>query len=400
VTNTAESAAKARSLVRLGDVASRVSYRHTPDPEITERWVGADQLDDGDLRVRRWSDTNDPMFPPTFKFRFDVGAVLIHSRNPKKVAIADFQAITGEKLFALGPTDPAALDPRFLALQLQSSSFERFVARWLAGSVNKFLNWTALERYEFALPPLEEQNRIIEVLEAAQDTVHQALQVEAAASAAERSLLAAVLTWDATSLATLSDAPYIMTPLAEIAVLRRGRFSHRPRNEPRLYAREGPHPFVQTGDVQRADWVIRTFSQYLSPEGVKYSRCVPPGTLLVTIAAVIGASARTSVETYLPDSIVSVDPIPGVSDSRFLEVLVRGLRPHLDNVVASENTQKNLSLEKLGSVLVPVTELPLQERIASEWEALRSFSDRAAASTAAASGLLRALREELMGAPR
>lgn len=146
--------------VKLGDVATRTSKRCTPELSADVRWIGADHLDEGDLSVRRWSTTDDPMFPPTFYFAVPSGSVLVHSRNPKKVAILPFDAITGEKLFCLAPTNPSALDSRFLAYQLQSDHFHEFVGRWLSGSVNKFLNWTALERYEFALPPLDEQKRI------------------------------------------------------------------------------------------------------------------------------------------------------------------------------------------------------------------------------------------------
>jgi len=149
--------------VRLGEVITRTSKRCTPEVSPSVRWIGADHLEEGDLAVRRWSTTDDPMFPPTFSYSVPSGSVLLHSRNPKKVAILPFDAITGEKLFCLTPVDSSALDSRFLAYQLQSDHFNEFVGRWLSGSVNKFLNWTALAQYEFALPPIEEQQRLVNV---------------------------------------------------------------------------------------------------------------------------------------------------------------------------------------------------------------------------------------------
>lgn len=146
--------------VKLGDVVKRTSKQCIPELNARVRWIGADHLDEGDLSVRRWSTTDDPMFPPTFKFAVPSGSVLVHSRNPRKVAILRFDAITGEKLFCLSPVDQAELDSHFLAIQLQSDHFLEFVGRWLSGSVNKFLNWTALARYEFALPPIDEQRQL------------------------------------------------------------------------------------------------------------------------------------------------------------------------------------------------------------------------------------------------
>lgn len=153
----------------LSDVVLRTSVKCQPEISSEMRWVGADHVDEGDFKVRRWSTTDDPLFPPTFKFRVPAGSVLLHSRNPKKVATLDFDAITGEKFFCLVSADPQVLDSRFLALQLQSSHFAEYVSRWMSGSVNKFLNWSALANYEFELPSLDEQARLVDLLSTLED---------------------------------------------------------------------------------------------------------------------------------------------------------------------------------------------------------------------------------------
>src|ERR1019366_1067645 len=48
-------------------------------------------------------------------------------------------------------------------------------------------------------------------------------------------------------------------PLGDLARVERGKFSHRPRNDPRFYG--GTHPFVQTGDVASSGGRITTYSQ-------------------------------------------------------------------------------------------------------------------------------------------
>lgn len=150
--------------VRLGDVAVRDAGKIEPDGTIVYRWVAADHIDEGDIHVHRWSDTNDPLFPPTFRFTFKAGNVLLHSRNPKKVVIPRFDGITGEKLFVLKARDSEALREDFLAFILMSSGFSDWVSKWMSGSVNKFLNWSAFEKFEFGLPPLDQQRRIAEIL--------------------------------------------------------------------------------------------------------------------------------------------------------------------------------------------------------------------------------------------
>ena len=150
--------------VKLSDVTIRTSAKCEPEINDLVRWVGADHLDEGDFTVRRWSTTNDPLFPPTFKFAVRSGSVLIHSRNPKKVATLDFDAITGEKFFCLLSKNSEALHSSYLAFQLQSDRFSEYVENHFTGSVNKFLNWSALAAYEFELPSIEEQQRIVDLL--------------------------------------------------------------------------------------------------------------------------------------------------------------------------------------------------------------------------------------------
>ena len=128
---TKSSSPESLRIVTLGSVAVRVMEKYEASPDLPEPWVGADHLDEGDLRIKRWSMSDDPVFPPTFKFKYPIGAVLIHSRNPKKVAIAEFAAITGEKIFALSSRDESILSSRFLAYVLQSAKFEDFTDEWM-----------------------------------------------------------------------------------------------------------------------------------------------------------------------------------------------------------------------------------------------------------------------------
>ena len=66
----------------------------------------------------------------------------------------------------------------------------------------------------------------------------------------------------------------------------RGKFGHRPRNDPALYG--GIYPFVQTGDVARANKYITNYTQTLNEKGTKVSQLFPQGALVMAIAANIG----------------------------------------------------------------------------------------------------------------
>jgi type I restriction enzyme S subunit len=150
--------------VRLDDVVFRDTSKVEPKIDDVTRWVGADHIDENDVDVTRWGHTSDSLFPPTFKFTFKAGHVLLHSRNPNKVCVPRFDGITGEKLFILKPKDKGVLLADFLPFLLRSERFKAWAKQWASGSVNKFLNWSALANYEFDLPPLDQQRRIAEIL--------------------------------------------------------------------------------------------------------------------------------------------------------------------------------------------------------------------------------------------
>ena len=69
-------------------------------------------------------------------------------------------------------------------------------------------------------------------------------------------------------------------PLEQLASVERGKFTARPRNDPRYYG--GSIPFVQTGDVVAADGVIKNYSQTLNEAGLGVSKLFPKGSILVT----------------------------------------------------------------------------------------------------------------------
>lgn len=141
------------------------------------------------MRVRRSGQTSDDVVPPTFNRLFKAGDVLFHSRNIKKVAQPSFDGLTGEKLFVLRSKDNGRLLQNFIPLLLLSPKFFDYAERHWAGSTNKFLNKTPLMAYEFVLPQISEQRRILDAVEAL-DACYEAFRnLESEASSLLQSLL-------------------------------------------------------------------------------------------------------------------------------------------------------------------------------------------------------------------
>ena len=150
--------------VRFGDVVTNVNDQpKRASLPLATRYVAGEHVDENRLRIDRWGTLGDELVPPTFRRRFGPSDVLFHSRNLKKIAVPDFGGITGEKLFVLRSISPHLLQD-FLPYVLLSPAFTTYAESSWSGSVNKFLNWTPLAKYEFDLPPVEEQRSVLVLL--------------------------------------------------------------------------------------------------------------------------------------------------------------------------------------------------------------------------------------------
>ena len=149
--------------------------------------------------------------------------------------------------------------------------------------------------------------------------------------------------------------------LDNIANLSRGKFSARPRNDPRFFG--GDIPFVQTGDVRNAHVYLREFTQTLNGEGLKVSRVFPQGTMLFTIAANIGDLAFLSFDAACPDSLVAIEPKQDV-DAIWLFYQLGAFKADFE-AAATQNAQLNINLEKLNPFKIPCPPLHEQQAIAA-----------------------------------
>jgi len=154
-------------------------------------------------------------------------------------------------------------------------------------------------------------------------------------------------------------AHWELTRVKHATEIRRGKFAHRPRNDPSLY--DGPYPFVQTGDVARAGRTITSFRQTLNDRGLAVSKLVPRGTLVMAIAANIGDVAVLDFDACFPDSVVGFTPRPGV-DRDFLYYVFVAMRAEL-LLEAPVNTQGNLNVDRIGSRVVALPPLTEQREI-------------------------------------
>ena len=216
------------------------------------------------------------------------------------------------------------------------------------GHAQKNLDIKAFKNLQIPLPPLEVQKEIVAEIEGYQKVIDGARAVV-----------------DNYRPQITIDPQWPMVPIEEACEIKRGKFSHRPRNEPRFYG--GKYPFIQTGDVARANGGTISYTQTLNDEGLSISRLFQPPVVVITIAANIGDTAVLDFPSCFPDSIIGLIPNSG-TDAWFLEFIMRAKKQHL-NRIAPQAAQKNINMEILRAVAIPLPPLATQQAIVTEIKA-------------------------------
>lgn len=178
--------------VAFGEVVRKVNDKVDPWDSGLERYVAGEHMDTDDLRIRRWGLIGDDYLGPAFHMRFKPGHVLYGSRRTylRKVALADFEGITANTTFVLETKDPARLMPELLPFLMQTEAFHSYSIKHSKGSVNPYINFSDLEAFEFLLPPIQEQARLVDMFSAFWATIENYAESLAASDRLRDALIA------------------------------------------------------------------------------------------------------------------------------------------------------------------------------------------------------------------
>ncbi|GIK64417.1 MAG: hypothetical protein BroJett018_22110 [Chloroflexota bacterium] len=154
---------------RFDQMAENINERVLPADAEGLPYVGLEHLDSESLKIRRWGSPDEV---EAQKLRFYLGDIIFGKRRyyQKKLAVADFDGICSAHAMVLRAKSDVVL-PKFLPFFMQSEVFFERAIAISVGSLSPTINWTALARQEFPLPPLDEQCRIAEILWATEEAI-------------------------------------------------------------------------------------------------------------------------------------------------------------------------------------------------------------------------------------
>ena len=306
-------------------------------PNETIYYVDISSVENETGRFLGYSEIASSQAPSRARRGLRNGDVLLSTVRPNLKAFTLLEKVRARAIastgFAVLRARLGQVEPAFLLAVL----FSDYAVKQMVGMMGKgaypSINQSDVMTIRIPMPPLEVQREIVAEIEGYQRVIDGARAVI-----------------DNYRPQIAIDPAWPMVALEEACEIKRGKFSHRPRNEPRFYG--GKYPFIQTGDVARANGGKIPYTQTLNDEGLSISRLFQPPVVVITIAANIGETAVLDFPSCFPDSIIGLIPNSG-TDAWFLESIMRTKKQYL-NEIAPQAAQKNINIQTLSSTLYKV----------------------------------------------
>ena len=177
---------------RFDQMATNVNVRiDNPSESGMEHYVGLEHLDADSLKIRRWGTPGDV---EATKLLFKKGDIIFGRRRAyqRKLGVAEFDGICSAHAMVLR-SKPDVVLPDFLPFFMQSDLFMKRAVEISVGSLSPTINWRTMAIQEFVLPPIDEQVRLVDLLQALERTTESHRKIGGSADKLVRALLSDVL---------------------------------------------------------------------------------------------------------------------------------------------------------------------------------------------------------------
>lgn len=357
---------KGWEIKRLGDISETTSGG-TPNRSNKAYWGGtipwlkSGELTDSYVDTAEEFITEEGLRNSNAKI-FEKGTLLIalYGATAGKLGILKFNTTTNQAVCAIKAINKS-FDTKYVYYFLLQKRKE--IIKDSFGGAQPNISQGYIRDLQTPLPPLPEQQRIVQQLDAFFERIDKAIQLTNENLEHCTHLLPAALNevFGESEIAS-------MQKLNDIALVARGKSKHRPRNDKKLFG--GKYPFIQTGDVRNATKYITEYEQTYSEIGLAQSKLWPKGTICMTIAANIGDVAILGIDACFPDSVVGIQTNKKCN-SEYLYYYLQTLQATLDKK-SNAAAQKNINLNILEEVEVPIPDLHTQQHIVTYLNQLSS----------------------------
>jgi type I restriction enzyme, S subunit len=341
-----------------------------PVAEGIERYVGLEHLEPNDLRIRSWGLVANGV---TFTTRFKSGQVLFGKRRAyqRKVAIAEFAGVCSGDIYVFEPSSGRLL-PGLLPYVCQSEAFFEHALKTSAGSLSPRTNWNSLADFEFAIAPLDEQQRLVAALTTRSTALEAHRELRRTLDVARSALVEAWIQDSGRSarlarLGDVSDIAYGLTVDATRRTLREQR------------------PYLRVANVQRGALDLSEVKSIGFDQSD--SKCVlKPNDVLVVeghaSATEIGRAAQWNDE--VPGALHQNHLIRvragGQLDPEYVTIALNSSlgRKHFQAAAKSTSGLYTINSSVVKAFMIPLESLPAQRQLVASFNALSRAADASA----------------------
>ncbi|MDA8260205.1 MAG: restriction endonuclease subunit S [Betaproteobacteria bacterium] len=216
-----------------------------------------------------------------------------------------------------------------------------------------------LKRASVALPPLPEQRRIAEILDKAD-----ALRANRRAALAQLDTLTQSIFLDMFGDPATNPKGWKKTSLEELFEIARGG-SPRPIDDYITDAPDGIN-WIMIGDTVEGGKYITVTKKRIRPEGARRSRAVKPGDFLLTNSMSFGRPYILRTTGCIHDGWLVLSPRSEEAEPNYFYALLGSKAVYAEFARRAPGaTVKNLNIDLVRDVIVPVPPLPAQRKFAA-----------------------------------
>ena len=321
------------------------------------------------------------------RIRISFGETLLFSINGTigNIAIYNDENIALGKSVAYFTITSDRLLLKYLFYALQSRQAMDYFEKNLTGSTIKNLGLKTIRDYRIALPPLDVQNRLVQVLDNF-DAICSDLKIGLPAEIEARQkqyeyYRDALLTYAATGKTILTDRQtdkynglillcqyvfgYIVLPLGFVATIVRGA-SPRPIKNFITSDMEGVN-WIKIGDVKTGAKYITESAERITPEGAKKSRMVYAGDFILSNSMSFGRPYILKIDGCIHDGWLSISGFEDYFSPDYLYHLLNSgeIQREMKQRASFGGAVQNLNAEIIRNLELSIPSIQEQVRIAS-----------------------------------
>jgi type I restriction enzyme S subunit len=164
--------------VSVGEVVNEL--RVTTDSPLEngiEYYIGFEHIESESLQVKQFGNIGDGI---NFNKTFREGDVLFGKIRAylKKVAVAPFDGLCSGDILVLRTKDENTLNQKLLPYAITTDGFYKLAIDTSIGTTMPRTKWQYISKHTFPLPPLDEQERIVELFQRIEQSIVQAEKQE------------------------------------------------------------------------------------------------------------------------------------------------------------------------------------------------------------------------------